>query len=175
MSARTTSARPDTADATVLVTGPDGLGLRALPRSRWHSLWARVRSDSLDEQLAAGAAPERDLLLAVRAGDLVGPAERAEIALRWEELVARARRPRPLVRGQVRVPIARPTVLAATDSIHDLVTALRAARPLAAAGVARASLLLTSGRSPVYTGLGDLRGQLARALADLDAAGPGLG
>lgn len=137
---------------TVLVdAGPRGLV--ALPRRRRDALLARLRSDTLDARLAAGEAPEADRLLAVRADQLTNPAARRRLACCWEDLAARARRPRGP--SAPRLPIRRSRIVAADPAIRLLVETLRTRRPAAARGVAIATTLLTTPPSPVYQSSGD--------------------
>lgn len=143
-----------------------GAGLRTSPRRRLDGLRLLLRSDSLDTQLAAGTPPESDRLLAVRADVLVEPKARAELARRWDEVVERAGD--PVTPRSMRVPIARERVLASAGLIDCLRERLRAVAPVAARGVAWASLLLRSGSSPVYLGRGDLRDALGRAVELLE-------
>lgn len=145
-----------------------GAGLHASRRRRLDGVRAHLLSYSLDARLAAGTPPESDRLLAVRAATLVEPAARAILARRWDELVERAGDPVRL--ADPRVPIARERVLAAAELIERLCDRLRASAPVAAQGVACASLLLRSGSSPVYRGRGELRDAMGRAV---ELLGPG--
>jgi hypothetical protein len=148
----------------------DGRGLVLAPRRRRDGLLARLRSASLDERLADGAAPESDRLLAARAAQLTTRAHRDRLARRWDELVVRARSRRPQAGLDARIPIARTEIDVAADEIAGIAELLRSPRPLSAAGVAVAGLMLTDARSPVYRVGGsdvDFHAAVARALATL--------
>jgi hypothetical protein len=155
------------ADRTVLVrTDPAGpwAARRAGVTDR---LLARMFGASLDRQLAAGQAPESGRLLAVRAQQLVALGRRRELARNWERLLSVAtdgtsRPPRAL--------LCRDRIVAAAAEIGELADQLRAPLPVAATGVAAASVLLTDATGPVYnrrdrTGL-DTRLRAISALLD---------
>lgn len=129
---------------------------------------ARLLGPRLDNQLAAGVAPESSRLLAVRAEQITSPSARDRLARAWDELAARARSPQSPF--DARVPVARRAVDAAADQIQSVADVLRADRPVTARGVAIAAALLTSARSPVYRlggGTADLAGAVARAVATM--------
>jgi hypothetical protein len=159
-------------DRTVLVLA-DAAGpgrLVELPRRPWDRLRARLRAATLDAQLAAGAVPDHDRLLAVRAGRLVEPQYRATLARQWTDLLDRARRPRGVT--DPRIPLARGRVLAAEADIRELADGLRAAVPVPARGVALANLVLTDGTGPLYSRRPDqdLRAAVRDVIAHLDPA-----
>lgn len=134
--------------------------------SRPKRLHAWSSSHRLDEQLAAGADPAGDPMLAHRAAKLTSRRFRHKLALGLREALARAQRPvglsaaAPVGRG-ARIERAR---------IEELADRLDAEVPVGAKGVAQASLLLTDSSSPLWAG-GD-----PDALADaLEASTIGLG
>lgn len=128
---------------TVLLLGPDGAPWRLVRSRAWDRWRARWHALTLDAQLAAGEPVDTDRLRAVRAGMLVGPQTRDELATGWSNLVAGRG-------GRRSVPVQRRRVVAATEEIEQLISALRVAQPVAARGVAIASLLLTDGTGPLY-------------------------
>ena len=128
-------------DRTVLVESDSGWTLARV--GLWNRELARWRQLTLDAVLAAGRPAGGSLLRAVRAGMLVAPPLRAELARNWENVLAGAG-------GRSRIPGQRGRLLAAEYEIRQLVTSLRAAGPVPARGVATANLLLTDGSGPVY-------------------------
>ncbi len=164
-----TGVMTSTENRTVLVLA-DPSRLVELPRRPWDRLRARLQASTLDARLAAGATPDHDRLLAVRAGLLVEPRYRATLARYWTELLDRARRPRGL--ADPRIPLARGRVLAAEADIRELADDLRATRPVPPRGVALANLLLTDGTGPLYSrgARRDLRAAVRNAIAHLDPA-----
>lgn len=108
---------------------------------------ARLGAHTLDRRLADGEPPEAGRLLAVRAAMTGTVAARRRLADCWQELLSVATRAN--VRPGARVPLARSQILAARPEIDRLMAVLTDERPVAARGVAMASLLLTE-PSPVY-------------------------
>jgi hypothetical protein len=168
MSTVATTIQPTTRPGTLLLrTTPDAPLVLAARRRRATAL-ARLRAFALDRRLAAGQAPESGCLLATRATLptlLVAPKARHRLADAWEDLLRRASEQQAPI--DPRVPIARDAVRASATGIRALAAALRTDAPVPAQAVARASLLLTDGASPVYrrgTDLRDVIGRVTEAL-----------
>jgi hypothetical protein len=139
---------------------------------------ARVLGASLDEALAAGAAPESSRLLAARARDIVSLRRRLTAAGNWENLLQRARaqqlRPARLYAPGGAVPVRADEIVAAEPLIRDLMSKLTVPLPVAARGVAMARVLLTNASSPVYNWRPrvTLTAAVTEAVAQLDPALP---
>jgi hypothetical protein len=135
-------------------------------------LLARALGASLDQQLAAGRSPESTRLLAARAQDIVSLPRRTSVAQSWGHLLRAARRaPTHLTPA---VPLNVAAILAAEPAIRELMERLTAPLPVAAQGVAVATIPLTDATSPVYgrrtpDSLADL---LDAAVIQLDPAQP---
>lgn len=114
-------------------------------RDRWAARW---RSGHLDRDLAGGIPPEASAALALRAQHLTEPEQRRSIAQTLRRIVREAQERRPVVSGRV-LP-SRTAVSAARDELSLLADALDEPGPVAAGGVAQASLLLTDGTGPLY-------------------------
>ena len=110
---------------------------------------ARVHHCRLDRDLARGASPEANTLLALRAQYLVCPALRHRLASTFAAIIAEANGPaaRP---GRMRVPVRRSCVRDAADLVHALVDRLLAPGPLPARGMARVLRILTDGSGSLY-------------------------
>jgi hypothetical protein len=117
------------------------------PRLR-DRLAARWRSGHLDRDLAGGIPPEASAALALRAQHLTEPEQRRSIAQALRRIVREAHERRPVVPG--RVTPSRAAVSAAREELSLLADALDEPGPVAAGGVAQASLLLTDGTGPLY-------------------------
>jgi hypothetical protein len=111
-------------------------------------LLAHVLGASLDRDLASGQEPEASWLLAARAQDIVSLGRRRALARDWDHLLAVASRPHG-GRYPAR-PVRAERVTAAEPAIRELTRRLRAPSPVAARGVAMASVLLTDATGPVY-------------------------
>jgi hypothetical protein len=120
----------------------------AFGQGRLACLAARVRSQSLDRALIAGADPGSSAALAARAAMLTSPRSRAQIAEALEHLVCAAHAPR---RRWWAVSPNGP-VPANAEAIRELAALLRRDTPLYARGIAVLSQLLTDGCGPVYDG-----------------------
>jgi hypothetical protein len=153
-------------ETTIVTAG--GLALRR-PRP-WERWWMRWRAPVLDAALAAGQPADADRFRAARAGLLVRPATRAALAASWQSVLDRADRRRGP--ADPRVPVVAPRVRAAAADIERLITALRAAAPVPARGVALAVRLLSDGTGPLYRpgSRRDLRAAVNEAVAHLDPA-----
>lgn len=133
-------------------------------------LRARVHRHRLDVELAGGADPNRDPLLRARAGELTSPTARRRIADSLEGVLAQAERaPRPRT---AQVPVSRNAIRRSRPELETLVERLRAPAFICPEAVARTSLLLTDGRSPLYEisedGDGELRTRVSQALDAVD-------
>ncbi len=121
----------------------DDLGRLTVRRvSPWHRLLARVRGASLDRQLAGGARPEANPLLAARSMVLTSAGYRRALATSLRRILA-----------------------GAAEELAGLAECLTARRPVPARGVALVSQLLTDGGGPLYRAGGreDLGARLERA------------
>jgi hypothetical protein len=151
---------------TLLVEAGPGQGLVVVRRSRRDDVLCRVLARILDRHIAGGTAPESTRLLAVRAAQITAPRWRRRLSRRWDELAARTRCPQAPF--DPRAPISPAQIDAAADEIAQVADLLRADRPVSARGVALASALLTTARSPAYRlgrGGDDLAAAVARAVA----------
>jgi hypothetical protein len=109
---------------------------------------ARVSALRLDRYLASGHAPESGRLLAARAQYLASPPARRALADDWEYLLDRAKHsPSPSLG---RMALRRDRIVAAEPELREMVACLRASLPVAASGIAAASLLLTDGAGPLH-------------------------
>lgn len=135
-------------------------------------LRARVHAPSLDVALASGAAPESDVLLALRAQRIARLDHRRQLALSVMRLLAACeRRPRSTLLAFEPQPMAvMPRVVAAHDDLERLVMSLLAPAPVSARGVAAVSLLLRDGSGPLYRyeSKDDLGALVQRAVVALD-------
>ncbi|HXZ66536.1 MAG TPA: hypothetical protein VEH05_17490 [Streptosporangiaceae bacterium] len=122
----------------------------AAPKRRrpCYRVLARALTSSLDRDLAAGRPPRSSHALAIRAGEIVSPAERRELAQRWANVVDQARRP-PVPRSP-RAPLRRGVVIAARPDLREMISVLIGGRPIDARGAAMASWLLRDGTGPLY-------------------------
>jgi hypothetical protein len=109
---------------------------------------ARAMAIKLDAELAAGAPAYGNQLRAIRAGMLVDPDRRNELANQWLQLLAFQRSSRPLPVSHV--PRARLHIQTAEAAIAALAQALRIQQPVPVRGVALAEVLLTDGCGPVF-------------------------
>jgi hypothetical protein len=156
----------------------------ARPARPWNRLMARMRASRLDSDLADGASPDATVALALRAQLLVrartrrdvaedarrvlATAMRAPAAGRW--LTPAARGPQMPAAGRLRVPICRDRVRESSEEFMDLIWRLLADAPVAARGVALASVLLSDGRGPLYHrgNADDVRARVREAVNALD-------
>jgi hypothetical protein len=109
---------------------------------------ARALGASLDQRLAAGCSPESTRLLAARAQYIVSLPRRSSLARSWDHVLGVAQRG-PSLRTPA-VPLNVRAILAAEPAIRELRECLAAPLPVAAQGVAAATVLLTNATSPVY-------------------------
>lgn len=129
-------------------------------------LSARARRLELDRALAEGADPASSPVLAARAAQLVGRANRYRLAAGLEHLALTADAPRRPFRTAPR----RGAVQANRTALMNLAGTLRRGGLLYARGIAILELVLIDGSGPAYR---DARGEgLAR---QLQLAGAGMG
>lgn len=126
----------------------DGRGLAEHRVGVRDLLTVLVHGSELDRRLAAGAAPESGVALALRADRIVRPRARHDLARSLRSMMRSAHRPPPLC-GTF---ISRRRVRAAERELRALCQRLLADGPVSAHGVAQLRLLLTDGRSPLYDG-----------------------
>lgn len=129
---------------------------------------ARLRSHQLDRVLAAGAAPESTVLLALRARRLTSLPLRRSMAMAYRRIVRHTRDGARMSR--VQVGPRRSRVASAADELTRLADALTQPGPVAARGAAQALLLLTDGTGPLYNAesSASLRACAASALEDME-------
>jgi hypothetical protein len=165
----------------------DDLGRLTIRRvSPWHRLLARGLAASLDRQLAGGARPEANAILAARAMVLTSARYRRALAANLRRMLAASAAsavpaspralPRPLSSARAagvalppHVPIRRDRIARSAPELTELADYLTARGPVPARGVALVSQLLADGGGPLYRAggrqdLGDLVGQAAQAL-----------
>jgi hypothetical protein len=122
-------------------------------RSWLIALRCRLRRNSIDKQLAAGADPDSTECRHRRPSELTGESNRQALAAAYERLLVAATSFPPL---DV-VPVNWRGVRATTPRLDRLVQRLREDPDVRAQGVARARLLLTDGDSALYAKDDDLR------------------
>jgi hypothetical protein len=149
----------------------------------WDRLMARMRASRLDSDLADGASPDATVALALRAQMLVGARARREVAAGVQRVLATAMQtpatepsltpaahgPK-MPAGRLRVPICRDRVRESSEEFGDLIRRLLADAPVAARGVALASVLLGDGSGPLYHrgNADDVRARVREAVNALD-------
>lgn len=135
----------------LLVTEQAGTGPAARHANPWDRIVARVRSFTLDHELARGASPESSVRLALRAQRLTGMRERRMLAHGIRHLLDSTGRPARTA-GSVRplVSVRREQVRAAAPELEALADRLLRPAPVPARGMAQISLLLHDGSGPVY-------------------------
>lgn len=125
--------------------------VRSLGPSPLTRVTARMRSQSLDRALIAGADPSSSALLAARAAQLTSARTRALIAEGLERLLRAAQGPQRRWRAVSR----RGQLLANASRLHELAALLAGGAPLYARGIAMLNQLLTDGTGPAYLGEGE--------------------
>lgn len=136
----------------------------------WDRIAVRLRAFSLDRDLAAGASPDASVALALRAQMLVRPRYRRGLARSARRvLTAAAQSP---FGSRLAVPVCRDRVRDSSEEFADLIGRLLAAGPVAARGVAQASVLVADASGPLYrrASAGDLRARVRDAADALIAA-----
>lgn len=142
--------------------------LTAVPERGWvvsrccwrHRAAASLTAGRLDQQLARGVAPESSTVLAARAQALTRMRTRSALARHIQRLLT-------VVSSGTVQPMLRPTcwrsVQAASPDFIILADELAAPGPVAAAGVAQASLLLSQTWGPGHRTATSLRADIAQA------------
>jgi hypothetical protein len=120
--------------------------LRARP-PRGASVRARLRSTSVDRELASGMAPWRSPVHASRALQLTTPRRRRVLAASLERLIDHAERPRGITAAIAPCP---EQVADARSLIRRVAAQLRSDGPVDARGVVRLEALLCDGNGPCY-------------------------
>jgi hypothetical protein len=154
--------------STLLLAGGWDGGLVVAKRSRLRDrLAARWRGRRLDRALAAGAPPEANAALALRAQLLTEPERRNAIAKALRRILREVHDGRAPAPG--RVPPSRAGVTAAREELGVLADTLETPGPVTAHGVAQAWMLLTDGTGPLYNPYDrvGLRASAARATREL--------
>jgi hypothetical protein len=158
--------------SVVLLDDPRDGGMlvrRVRLRDRLTSL---LRRHDLDRRLADGEPPESSAALSLRARSLLHPSTAAVLARGLQHVLSDAGRGRPAGAAHARMPIRRGAVRDAAEDLDQLARRLAEPAPLGVPGLARVRLLLTDGRSPLFSARAreDLRAAIARALAGLEPA-----
>jgi hypothetical protein len=146
--------------------GESGLATRRV--GLWGRLVAGVHSAQLDGALAAGASPDADVRLALRAQRLVGMSFRRDLAHSLRRIV-------DMATGRVAtkrrsVPLCRDRVTEAYQELEALTQRLLTPGPVAVRGVAQVSTLLGDARGPLYHrgNTDDLRSRVSHTVQALD-------
>lgn len=154
---------------SVIVLVEDSAGRVVPPRVRlWDRVSARLHAEGLDGLLAAGASPDADVRLSLRAQELTSMCNRRALARSLRTIVSRAVRPPAVV--PLRAPARRAPVSDASWQLERLEQALLGRGPVSVRGVALTKVLLSRGDGPLYgrrgrDDLGRLVARIARALA----------
>jgi hypothetical protein len=129
-------------------------------------LRARLGAFRLDRAIAAGAAPDTDAALTLRAEKLLDERTRRQLgSALWK--ASTQVDPRPI---GTRVSPSRRALLDASDLLNRLALRLLAPAPVEARGVAHARLLLSDGSGPLFWSRrsAQLRERAWRALEELE-------
>jgi hypothetical protein len=149
----------------LLAQGRDPYGVSVSRAGLRNRLLARARAFELDGRLAAGANPDSSALLSLRARQLESRANRRRLARGFRgRLSVSSKSPHPFDR---RVPLARAEIRNCAGLIEELAERLEAPEPADPQGIARASLLLTNGNSPLYTRATELGPALRKTIDQL--------
>jgi hypothetical protein len=123
-------------------------GLCARRAGLWDRLTVRFRSARLDRDLAAGASPDSNVELALRARNLLRTSVRRDLARSLRRIMDGPAR--PTVAGQWSVPVCRDKVTDAREDLGSLVDRLLDAGPVSVRGLAHVCVLLGDGSGPLY-------------------------
>jgi len=159
----------------------DDLGRLTLRRLRpWHRVLARALAGHLDRQLADGARPESNAILAARAMFLTSTAYRQLLAASLRRMVVASgsaeTRPRVAaarssagVARQPHVPLGRDRIVTSASGLAGLAGVLTGPGPVPVRGVAMVNQLLADGAGPLYRASGpdDLNAIVGRASQEL--------
>jgi hypothetical protein len=151
------SQKIGTVDGESFSVGYECLVVRSLHPGPLARLTARVRWQSLDRALVAGADPSGSPQLAARTAQLTSPRTRLLVAEGLERLLRAAQGPQRRWWAVSR----RDPLLANASTLHELAGMLVSGTPLYARGLAMLNQLLTDGNGPVYHGTAE---SLARRL-----------
>jgi hypothetical protein len=157
--------RSQKAPVVVLIDERNSLGLRHVRlRDR---IKARIRATTLDEQLASGASPESNVLLALHAERLYRQDQRRRLAASLRAVASAAQGSR-----RMKAPIDRKGVQLALKELETVATRLDTNGPIDVSGIARVRTLLADGGSPIYRHCapGVLQRELASALVSFEAS-----
>jgi hypothetical protein len=154
----------------VVLEQRDGLRLRRV--RLWERVAARLRSATLDRELAAGASPDSSVALAVHAEHLHADAQRSLLARSLRRVGAA---PDTATARRLRALLDREAVRRAQAELEALAARLASSQPLDVRGVARVRTLLSDGTGPLYqeNDPARLRRELAATLASMDPADGG--
>ena len=123
-------------------------GVRTIEPSHVDRLRSRIAAHRLDRELANGASPDTDVVVALHARRLVGMRERRRVAdgLTRALLVST----RPLGAGFASTVVDRQAVVGAAADVLDLCRQLVTPGPVSVRGVACVRALLSNGVGPLY-------------------------
>ncbi|HUK69698.1 MAG TPA: hypothetical protein VLW50_13270 [Streptosporangiaceae bacterium] len=149
----------------------DGSGgpIAGKPARPWDRLLVRLRAGRLDRDLACGARPETNVELALRAQMLVRVSARRDLARGAQRILAAATQ--PSASRRLAVPVCRDRVRHAAEEFGELIRRLSTPGPVAARGVAQASVLLGDASGPLYH-RGNAEDLRARVREAVDALRP---
>ena len=149
----------------VIVDGRSGICAR--PASIRERIQSHLRGHVLDEALAAGADPEEQPLLALRAQQLASPGTRRETRRSIERLLTAQPPPGPHHRAAPNLQYER--IEATRPELEQLRDTLAAPVPISVRGVAMIRVLLTDGGGPLFRAKAraDLRTTVLAAIHEL--------
>jgi len=147
----------------------DCSGVYVARASMLQRLECHLLGDRLDRTLAAGVAPETDVLLALRAQRLACTTSRRELARSLQRILDAAAEPQHGLNPHASMAILSRVTTYRTD-LELLVDHLLAPVPLPARGVALVRMLLRDGTGPLYRyeSQADLGAMVRRVTAALD-------
>lgn len=129
-------------------------------------LKARIFAGKCDRQVAAGAVPTPDSVLAAHVARLASVRERESVARALRNVLRGG--PHNRLVAQVRIPMITDRIDECRDIIDDITLRLHSPRPVSAIGMARLRMLLSDGTGPLYfQGHGSLAGELRDVLEAL--------
>ncbi len=147
----------------------DCFGVYVRHASLLQRLECHLLGDRLDRSLAAGVAPESDVVLALRAQRLACLTSRRELARSLQRILDAAAQPEHGLNPHASMAILSRVTTYRTD-LELLVDHLVAPAPLSARGVALVRLLLRDGTGPLYRyeSRADLGAMVRQVTAALD-------
>lgn len=142
-------------------------GVCARPASLSERLRSHLHGHELDEALAAGAPPEEQPLLALRALQLASPTARRDACRGLDRLLHAGPPPRPRHLSAPALQYER--IEATRPELEQLRDTLAASVPLSIRGLAMIQVLLTDGGGPLFraSARGDLRSLVVQAIREL--------